>query len=313
MELSIIIGIASVCRESKKQRDPVEMITMLHEAGFRHMDYVFGEEKNEDFTLRGDDWQHTIDRVADTAAKLGITFTQSHLPYIKGADQTEDPSYKNPGYAEYFDEMMRRAYIASSMLGVKYATAHPLSAVENLADADRHLQINHEYYDRFVEQGIKLGVGTAFENMRPGSPGWKHPYRFAQNVDDLILLADSYHDPMVGTCWDTGHAIAAKQNQRQAINKMGYRLRNLHINDSEYGMRDEHLLPFMSKVDWADFIEGLIDVNYQGVLNYEVGKVAKNAPADFQPRIFKTVYANGMALLEMYGKALADREKEGAR
>lgn len=313
MELSIIIGIVSACRESKRQRDPVEMIKMLHDAGFRYMDYVFGEEKNDDFTLRGDDWQHTIDRVADTAAKLGITFTQSHLPYMRGADQTEDPSFKKSGYAEYFDEMMSRTYIASSMLGVKYATAHPLSSPKNLADYDYQLRINHEYYDRFVEQGIKLGVGTAFENMRPGSPGWNHPYRFSQNVDDLICLVDSYHDPMVGTCWDTGHAIASKQNQRQAINKMGSRLKNLHINDSEYGMRDEHLLPFMSNVDWSDFIEGLIDVNYQGVMNYEVGKVAKNAPADFQPRVLRTVYANGMALVEMYEKALAARGKEGER
>ena len=313
MELSIIIGIASACREDKRQRDPVEIVRMLYDAGFRYMDYVFGEEKNDDFTLRGDDWQHTIDRVADLAAKLGITFTQSHLPFLKGGEGDEDPALKRPGYQEYFDEMMRRAYIASSMLGVKFATAHPLWSVTNQADRDYQLRRNRNYYDPFVDLGIKLGVGTAFENMRPYSPGWKYPERFSQNVDDLITLVDSYADPMVGTCWDTGHAVAAGLNQRQAINRMGSRLKNLHINDSEYGMRDEHLLPFMSRVNWSDVIEGLIDVNYGGVLNYEVGKVAKNAPADFQPTVLKAVYENGMALVDLYEKALAERSKEVAR
>jgi len=232
---------------------------------------------------------------------------------MKGGFPDGDPSFKRPGFAEYFDEMMHRAYIASSMLGVKYATAHPLWSVTSYEDRDNQIRINREYYDRFVELGIKLGVGTAFENMRPYSPDWKYPERFSQNVDDLIRLVDSYADPMVGTCWDTGHAIAAKQNQRRAINKMGGRLKNLHINDSDYGMRDEHLLPFMSKGNWVDVIEGLIDVNYAGVLNYEVGKVAKNAPADFQPTVLKSVYANGMALVDMYEKALADRTKEVVR
>lgn len=310
MKISILMGIALTCRESRALRDPVEAITMLRDAGYDTMDFTFGEEKNPDFILRADDWQQKVDRVADAAARLGITFAQSHLPYPKGQDITDDPAFKKPGYREYFDECMRRAYIASGMLGVKYATAHPLSSPADFADMDRQLRYNREYYDRFVELGIEHGVGTAFENMRPNCPGWKHAYRYAQNIDDVITLVDSYNDSMVGICWDTGHGNASMQGQRQAINRIGKRLRNLHINDNEYGMRDEHLLPYMGTIDWDDFVEGLVDVDYQGVLNYEVGKFAKTAPAALQPALFETAYGNGQVLLGMYEDAKQRRVKE---
>ncbi len=312
MKVSILMGINCTCRESKLFRDPVECMKELHELGYDAMDVPLDGIMNANYMLAGDDWQQQVERLANEAAKLGVTFPQCHLPYTKGPGPETDPKFANPGHREYFDECMRRSYLAASMLGVKYATAHPLSDTAMLCDMEHQLKINREYYDSYVELGIAHGVGTAFENMRCNSPQWTWPYRYGCHVDDLITLIDSYNDSMVGACWDTGHANAQKQNQRLSINRLGHRLRNLHINDNDYGMRDEHLIPFLGTVDWEDFVEGLVDINFQGVLNYEVGAFCNNTPRELQKIMLRTVYDNAMLLKGMYDTARANRAgKEG--
>ena len=307
MKISLLMGINRTCRESKVFRDPVDSMRELHEIGYDTLDFPFDGLQNEGYILKGDDWQARVDRLANEAAKLGVTFAQCHLPFPKGPGWAEDKDFRKPGYREYFDECVRRTYIAASMLGVKYATAHPLSDTAMLADMDHQLQINHDYYDPFIELGISQGVGTAYENMRCKMPDLPWPYRFCCNVDDQIALIDSYNDTMVGACWDTGHGNAQMQNQRVALNRLSYRLRNLHINDNEYGMRDEHLIPFMGTVDWQDFVEGLVDIDYHGVLNYEVGNFCKGAPKELQRIMLQTVYENANLLLQMYNEAKACR------
>lgn len=312
MKISLLMGINRVSRENKVFRDSVESMKELHEIGYDTFDYPFDGVTNAGYILAGEDWQAKVERLANEAAKLGVTFAQCHLPFPKGPGWAEDKNFRQAGYREHFDECMRRAYIAAGILGVKYATAHPLSDTAMLCDMEHQLRINHEYYDKYIELGAAHGVGTAYENMRVKLPGLPWPYRYCCNVDELVTLVDSYNDPVVGACWDTGHGNAQRQDQRKSVNKLGKRLRNLHINDNEYGMRDEHLIPFMGTVNWQDFVEGLVDVDYQGVLNYEVGNFCKGAPRDLQPIMLQTVYENGMLLKRMFDEAKARRAGEEA-
>ena len=307
MKVSILTGIVKRSVDFPGLRDMREVVTILHDCGYDTLDIGFTEQTFPDFILRGDDWQQKIDDLANTAAKLGVTFAQSHLPFIKKASTDLDPNWSKPGFPEYFEECMRRAYVASAMLGVPYGTTHPLTYLDAVGSPDLALERNRAYYEPFVEFGIKHNVGTAFENMRPESPQWPFPGRYCQNYDQLIELVDSFGDPMVGICWDSGHANQAGHDQGRAIRAMGGRLKNLHLNDNHYNCRDEHLLPYMGTVDWESVMSALVDIDYKGVLNYEVGKLCDNAPTALQIEWVKTARSNAGRILELYQRLYAQK------
>ena len=309
MKLSILSGLISGCGDRPGMRDENEVFQTLREIGFDNIDIPFDFITCPTYLLGGDDWQQKVDKLADTAAKLGMAVPQSHLPWVQGGWFDRDPRRGFcPDFKEYFTECMRRSYVASQMLGVRYATVHPMGYHDAVDSTEIQLRRNHEYYDKLVEYGARLGVGTAFENMRPDCPAWGSATRYSQYYRDLIELVDSYHDPLVGICWDTGHAHQSGTDQAVAIRAMGSRLKNLHINDNHYGTRDEHLLPFMGEIDWESLLTALVEIDYQGVLNYEVGKVVKWAPEALQREMMKTVYANGCQLLVMYEKIEAEHK-----
>ncbi len=286
--------------------DYSEAVRMLYDVGYRVLDFSFVYQNHGDYILRGEDWQKKIDSVANTAASLGVTFSQSHLPYIKTGQMNTDPSFRLPGYEEYFRECMRRAYIASGMLGVRYATAHPLSFSEFNYEEEPSLQGNHAFYDRYVELGIKHQVGTAFENQLP-SLDRKFPAKYCSHYEQLIRLADSYADPMVAICWDTGHANMMKFDQPRALRKIGYRLKNLHINDNHYGTRDEHLLPFMGEIDWPHLISALAKIGYDGDMTFETPLVGDGAFGKLQKAFLRLTYESGCFLAEMFEKAQTEQ------
>lgn len=278
-----------------------ESIERLHGAGFRTLDAALFMQTDENYILSGDDWQKKVEKAAETAARLGVHFSQSHLPIMHFSSPTMDPHFKTPGYAEYFEECTRRAYIASGMLGVRYATVHPMSYPECNYERKASLEGNHAYYDRYVELGIKHGVGTAFENVLP-SLDRAMPHRYCAHYDDLIELVDSYNDPMVAICFDTGHANLMKFDQRKALHAIGRRLKNLHINDNHFGTRDEHLQPFMGEIDWVSFVRGLAEIGYDGDLTYETSKVGMKAFGALQDAFLKMTYQNAEFLYALYLK-----------
>ena len=305
MKLSILTGLLEVSRDHTGLHDLNEVLQILHDIGYDTVDLGLTPVASPDYILRGDGWEKRIEALGNTAARLGITIAQSHLPTPKNASFDLDPNFKKPGYPEYFDECLRRAYAASGMLGVPFGTVHPLTFLDAVSSPGVLLERTRRYYEPFVEWGIRHGVGTAFENMRPDTPAWRFPARYCQNYRDLIELVDSFNDPMVGICWDTGHANHAMSNQPEALRAIGGRLKNLHINDNHYGGRDEHLLPYMGTVDWAGVLSALAEIPYGGVLNYEVGNTCRLAPRPLQLEVVKAAYHNGLLLLEQYENAQA--------
>lgn len=303
MKISILTGFLELSPSSPGLRDISDILRTVRSVGYDTVDIGFTFEQRPDFILRGDGWEQRIEAVGETAAKLGMTIAQSHLPTPKKASFDLDPNFKKPGYREYFDECMYRAYKASGMLGVPYGTVHPLTYLDAAGSPGVLLERNRAYYEPLVEWGVRCGVGTAFENMRPDSPQWGFTGRYCQEYERLIELVDSFGDPMVGVCWDTGHANQAMQDQPAALRALGPRLKNLHLNDNHYGTRDEHLLPFMGTVDWPGVVSALAEIGYAGVLNYEVGKVARLAPRDLQMIFLEAAHQNGLRLLAMYEEA----------
>ena len=309
MKISAATGIYQQRGDSHLHRNLNEVITVLHDIGYDTFDLSLASLEQPEFILKGDDWEKKIDELGNTAAKLGVTFFQSHLPFVPNSSLQVSPEFREPGYQELFFEYTRRAYYASSTLQVKWTVLHPLTFPEYNYENKASLEGNHALYDRYIELGIRLGVGTAIENM---VPPWHRMLgmTYCQHYDQLIELADSFADPLVGICWDTGHANLTQLNQERALHAIGDRLKVVHINDNHAKVRDEHILPYMGDVDWDSFIRGLVDIDYNGTLNYETGKTSSNAYGSLQLEYIKVAYQNGLFLLQKYEDMKAKKCRE---
>ncbi len=297
MKLSIATGIYQRRGDSPVHRDLCEALTVLRSVGYDTFDLSLAALDQPNFILLGDHWERRVDEVGSTAAKLGVTFAQSHLPFVPGCSMRTCSDFRDAEYAAFFFECTRRAYLASRMLGIPWAVLHPLTFPEHNYEAKASLDGNHACYGQYVSLGLRLGVGTAIENMPP-SMDRRLGTVYCQHYDQLIELADSFADSLVGICWDTGHGNLMGFKQSRALRAIGGRLKVLHVNDNHAGLRDEHVLPYMGGVDWDDFAQGLADVGYGGALNYETGNVSANAYGTLQLEYVKMAYQNGLFLLE---------------
>lgn len=281
-----------------------EIVRRLHEAGFEALDLNMAPISEPQFFLCQEDWQQRVDEIANEAAKCGIVFSQVHLPFVLWGFRELDPAFREPGYAEHYAECTRRAYIAAGMIGAPWAVAHCENRPHPCYDRDLSAKGNRMFYDPFVEQGIGLGVGTAFENMIQ-TPG-PMKLHYTAHYDELIEFADSYGDPMVKICWDFGHANLTGLDQCAALRKVGKRLACLHVNDN-YGLSDNHTIPFLGTVNWLEVIPVLAEIGYEGDCSLEIGISTKNAPAAMQDTLARTACEACRVFRRIYEKAKAER------
>lgn len=283
-----------------------EATIAIGKAGFDCVDLDFIDVTSGNFILAETDWQKKVEQLKETTLRLGMSFYQCHAPFMKGGTQSSDPRVNTPQKREFYDEMCRRTMIAAGMLGVKWVVMHPMTMPECNYERIATLSANRRYFDPLVELGIRNGVGTAFENMLP-SLDRKYPMRYCQHYDELIEYVDSYADPMVGICWDTGHANQAGLDQGRALRKIGSRLKAVHIDDNRYGNLDEHLLPFIGTVDWQSVTQTLAEIDFSGVLNYETQKVTAGAAGLIKENLLQMCYANACYVRSMILKAKTER------
>lgn len=282
-------NVFKVAGNDKYQGTVLESVRLLHDAGFETIDLGLGGGAGEpDFLLDGDDWERKVDELGNEAAKYGMEFCQLHMPSIKHGSKEKDVKFKKPGYDEVFEQAMERALIAGGKLGIPWAVTHNLDPKEAGGDSDIAARINHEYYDKYVELGIKNGIGLAFENMVQGKDGGAK-WRYCGHYQELIDYVDSYHDPMVGICWDFGHANIAGFDQCIALRKVGKRLKCLHIDDN-FGNSDHHLLPFAGMIDWHRIMPVLAEIGYEGDCNLEPANHFRRVPREFHADVAKYAF-----------------------
>ena len=218
-----------------------------------------------DFTMKlieplGDDWRRCIEKALLYTEESGISFEISHLPFsLKAAT--------DPSYLPKFERDVFNAIDASKMLGVDYAVIHPNTVTVSIEDFDRQKSYDFvmAHLSPFVEYADKVGVTIAVENMRVVHKAFP-THRYCQEPDELCEIADSLGIPI---CWDFGHANIGGICQSEAIKYIGSRLKVLHVNDNT-GADDDHLPPFIGKIDWRDAMKGLSDIGFTGLFNYEI-------------------------------------------
>ena len=258
-----LCGMTLLYRDIRGSKDKMpidEAVRRIAAAGFDAVDANLVMICNNTLRLHTDDWKYEAEKIALAVQETGIELAQCHLPF-KG----KKVKWHTPEELAYYYEMFYRAIDVAGFLGIPWGVIHPERFIgQNLSD-EECCKINHETNDKYIEYALNKGVNIAYENMALGAKAGYCAY-----IDQLVDLIDSYADPRIGACLDTGHANMVYDDQYEPILKLGHRLHCTHINDN-LGKDDLHLAPFSGTVKWESVIKGLREINYPGVLNLEIG------------------------------------------
>lgn len=205
-------------------------------------------------------WEEGIDKLLADMDEIGIRSEVCHLPYGVKIGGTQEE-------VDQFNYRVHRAIDAAKRLGVSYAVVHPNTTTIPRLKFDKLAQYDDvmAHLTPFVEHGNRDGVNIIVENMRP-VPQIYPFHRYCADPDELCTIADALG---IGICWDFGHAHINGLKQSEALKYVGSRLRGLHVNDN-FAWGDDHVPPFVGTIDWADAMQGLTAVGYQGLLNFEI-------------------------------------------
>ncbi|MBQ7455547.1 MAG: sugar phosphate isomerase/epimerase [Clostridia bacterium] len=273
MELSTSTNICAFQRG--RERLPVAFcIETCARAGYRVLDINFCMAMNPDSPLRGEGWSAYVDGIGELAAKWGVRFSQSHLPYY---DVGRD---RDTQRGRLMEKLISRCIEGSARLGARWAVTHPFTVYG--AGAEVCLRENLAYYRPHVEHAARLGVGVALENDFGVQPERPELPIYCADIGELCELRDAFAAPeAVGVCYDFGHANLTGGAHRQNLNRIGKRLKAVHVQDN-HGERDEHLLPFFGSIDWRDAMAGLADIGFAGDLTFEIQEYGRYLPRELK-------------------------------
>lgn len=251
-------------------------VETLKKFGFEGIDFELNYRLSE---LLGKQWQEKVERVAQSSYENDIPIVQTHLPYFWtihdiGA-QIPDP------------EAVKEAVLATEIMGAEYGVFHACSP-EKREDGFR---LTYEHYMPLIEFADEHNVKMLIEIM-------PDTYNYPVTVEELCYAADKMN---IGVCWDFGHPNVNKyglpNSQADMLRYAGERIKALHVNDNSSARSDEHLPPYMGKIQWDTDLPVLREIGYSGDFNYEV--LAKNMPEYTIPLVAEYLVKVGHHLMEL--------------
>jgi sugar phosphate isomerase/epimerase len=125
-----------------------------------------------------------------------------------------------------------------------------------------------EYAAGFVDGVAALeestGLAFAVENMYP----WRASARRA--VEMYLPGWDPSDEPYANTTIDLSHAAIAQTSPVEMAQRLGERLRHVHLTDGSGSARDEHLVPGRGAMDAAGFLGHIASTGFEGHLVLEI-------------------------------------------
>ena len=231
-----------------------ERIRELHRAGFRYIDLNLYSFK-PDSPYMQDTWREEVQKIKDLADSLGMTFVQAHSQ--GGNPLSED--------AEHVDFLLRatiRSIEICEMLGIPNTVVHSGSA-RGISKEEWFVR-NKAFYEKFFPTMERCGVDVLCENSTKANMGDRY---FINTGKDMREFIDYVDHPLFHGCWDTGHANC-EGSQYEEILAIGDALYAIHYNDN-HGSKDDHVAPFLGRMNHDEVINALIDVGFRGYFTLE--------------------------------------------
>lgn len=294
-----------------KEEDPEASLRFIRECGFDCIDYNIDQflpgsaiNKGELTTFFDQSIEELLTYYATlkkAAEENHIKITQMHAPFPLYVSDKEDVN-------EYLLMVVDKCCAICQYLGCTALVVHPFSH----ADKEREKEINMQMYRKMIPSGKRYGVTLCLENMFTVYRGHITEGACA-DVAEVCWYIDTLNaeagEEVFGYCFDVGHANLLGRNMCAFVKGLGKRLTILHIHDND-GSSDAHLIPYTQKVsggvNWDGFIEGLIDIGYQGTLSFETFNGIDRLPEEVRVEGLKLVSAIGRSFQK---RILAGSEK----
>jgi sugar phosphate isomerase/epimerase len=117
-------------------------------------------------------------------------------------------------------------------------------------------------------------------------------------VSELSKLISKINNPNLGLCLDIGHVFVGRESVSLSkdVFVCGKDLITLHIQDTD-GKKDRHWLPGQGIINWAQFLEDLIFIDYRGTLTLEI-----SGSCEFTERNVDNVLLRGIESIKNISK-----------
>lgn len=248
-----------------------EGIVRMKKQGYSSMDYPeFGNTETELYQKNAEQFKEYLLYQKAVCEREGIEIYQTHGPWrYPPQDFTEEDR------EERF-EKMSRAIEGTEILGCKNIVIHPLMpfTINDEGHEKETYDINLEFFGKLCKVAESYDVVINFENM---------PMRHFSlaSISAMMKLVKEINSDYFKVCLDTGHSSAIGNSPADDVRLLGKEyLYSLHMHDNN-GRSDYHWHPFAGVVDWKDFCLALREIEYDGVLNLEVGR-QKNLPEELR-------------------------------
>jgi sugar phosphate isomerase/epimerase len=160
---------------------------------------------------------------------------------------------------EPWGKLQRSAEMAQT-LGAEVVVVHP------------PFRWHREYAAGFVEGIAELeentGIAFAVENMYP----WRASSRRGANrgVEMYVPGWDPSEESYANMTIDLSHAAIARSDAVEMADRMGPRLRHVHLTDGTGSAKDEHLVPGRGVMEAAPFLQHLAGAGFDGHIVLEI-------------------------------------------
>ncbi len=120
------------------------------------------------------------------------------------------------------------------------------------------------FVDGIAALEASTGIAFAVENMYP----WRATSR--RGMEMYLPSWDPSEHPYANTTIDLSHAAIARSDVIEMAERMGDRLRHVHLTDGSGSAKDEHLVPGRGVMRAADFLHHLAEVRFGGHIVLEI-------------------------------------------
>ena len=238
----------------------------------------------------------------EAAEKYDIDNYQAHAPFPSYVvDPTEE-------YNAYLMHVLEKTIMGCAYIGCRRLIIHPFFlGYPDQVDAQTEWETNISRYSALIPAAKRYGVTICLENM---FMRYKDKIYAAccSDIDMACRYVDTLNEiageKVFAFCLDTGHLLLTGQDVKAAMLKLGDRIAAFHVHDND-GWDDQHLAPYMGRLDWKRFEEGLREIGYNDTLSFETFNVMNVVDRELWPQVLRFIEQAGRMFAR---RAMGDQE-----
>ena len=291
-----------------------QTLQLYADAGFEGLDWNFGDELTNKQIRAGNyrgiscfdgDVRQVVAHYApqfEMARAAGLAVTQGHAPF--------PPRLENdPTCLDFMIEVYKKNILACGQLGCKSLVIHGMHRTKGgVQESQRHVdELNLHLYRSLIPTLLQAQVTVCLENLffrhaplhGRGMIYQGHCSDPHEAIELIDLLNAEAGRECFGICVDIGHLHLVGADERKYLSLLGKRVKALHLHDND-GNDDDHLAPYNGSVIWAEVLQALAEIGYEGDLDFEIGKQInpKALPIELLPAQLASIAATGRYFCE---------------